>query len=149
MTEPRPNGRDQDNTIPAHSRTARAKPDTPGPTVVVCNGPACTTSTHNPDDTVRRLGPAIAASSGGILIRSLACLGACPYAPVAIVNQREAAGCKPSTCHPSAQHAGGLTVWINIEAPSTVARIARWVQAGGPGVAPMPADLDENIITIQ
>lgn len=138
MTEPRANRRRPDDAAGARARTVRARPDTSGTTVVVCTGPACTAPTHHhhPDDTLRRLGPAVAATSGGILIRSLGCLGACPHAPIAVVNQRDAL-------------VPNITVWFTIDAPCTVAQIAEWVQAGGPGTASMPAHLDKTIITIQ
>jgi (2Fe-2S) ferredoxin len=64
-------------------------------------------------------------------VRTSSCLDRCDYADVVVV--------RPS---PEGRRRGGRPVWFGFTDAYAAERVAGWVDAGGPGIADIPEDLD-------
>ena len=138
---------DGDAVSPA--RLARALDTQPGCTVVVCGGLACSTSPDDQAQIHRQLGRVIARSNGGVLIRSFGCLGPCGHAPVVTVTRRLGPHASREQTHINGRRPTGITVWTSLTEPGQLDRLTAWIQTGGPGVAPLPDELDPAVIAIR
>lgn len=101
------------------------------PDVVLCRGCCCgTVAKHaDVDHAAQRqtLGLAVRAAGGRLVIAD--CLDACERSNVVVVRPRGRGTPRP--------------VWLGeVLTPERTAAVARWVAAGGPGQAPLPAALD-------
>jgi len=102
-------------------------------TVVVCRGCCCGTQAKHPDvhhaAHLARLRD-IADETGGRL-RVTGCLGNCERSNTIVVIPT-AAG----------RRAGGRVTWLGTMLDSVaIETLAQWVRSGGPGLAPLPAQL--------
>lgn len=109
-------------------------------TVSLCRGCCCGHLREHPATDhlaqAARLREVAAASSGDVSFRSTDCLGPCALGNVVVVS-------------PSARGraTGARPVWFGLVLdPERTEWIASWVRAGGPGVAPLPAELDLLLI---
>jgi (2Fe-2S) ferredoxin len=112
----------------------RATPSLPaGCTVTVCRGCCCGTDRKHPGVDHAGQVPALVDGIGGSgRVRVTDCLDACERSNVVVVG--------PS---PAGRAAGARPVWLaNVLHPETVAEVAEWVRAGGPGVGDPPGLLD-------
>ena len=109
----------------------------PGCTVTVCRDCCCGSTRKHPDvahDAL--LGQLTAAVAHPHRVRVSECLDACEQSNVVVVQ--------PS---PAARRAGARPVWFGLVLDRDVtADIARWVLAGGPGVAPMSDILALSVV---
>ena len=131
------------------TRLARALDAQPGCTVVVCGGLACSTSPNDQTKNLRQLGRVIGRSSGGVLIRSLGCLGPCGHAPVVTVTGRLGPHAGRERTQTECPGPAGITVWTTLTEPGQLDRLKVWIEAGGPGVAALPDELDPAVIAIR
>jgi hypothetical protein len=102
--------------------------------VTVCRGCCCGTTAAQPDvDHERHL--ALLKAVPGARVRTSQCLAACELSNMVVVN--------PSA---DGRANGGRPAWLGgVVTDEEITLIAGWVEAGGPGVAPMPADLSLNL----
>lgn len=101
------------------------------PTVTVCRGCCCGTESKHPDvDHPARLERLRAAVSDRARVRVSDCLGPCERSDVLVVLPASAGRAR-----------GGQPTWLGCADDGTLASIAAWVEAGGPGLAPIPAEL--------
>lgn len=130
-------------------KSLAALDDLPGCTVVVCDGTACSRAQPVPGEVLRRLGTAVALTTGGVLVRALHCLGPCGHAPVVTLTRRH--GRPPDDAPPTTGQPtwAGITVWASLAQAGHLDHTHTWIRAGGPGAAPLPGDLDTAIIAIQ
>ena len=138
-----------DGDAESPTRLARALDAQPGCTVVVCGGLVCSTSPTEQTEILGQLGRVIARSSGGVLIRSLACLGLCGHAPVVTVTGRLGPHAGWERTQTDCRLPAGITVWTTLTEPGQLDRLKAWIEAGGPGVAPLPEELDPAVIAIR
>ncbi|MEU3492096.1 (2Fe-2S) ferredoxin domain-containing protein [Kitasatospora cineracea] len=120
------------------SRRAREKAAAPAAgaaarcTVTVCRGCCCGTPKIPRLDHAAQLTGLRTALAATATVRPVPCLDACEHGNV-IVVQPSAAGRK----------AGGRPVWLGlVNDLDASADITAWIEAGGPGLADMPAVLD-------
>jgi hypothetical protein len=137
-----------DGDAESPTRLARALDAQPGCTVVVCGGLVCSTSPNDQTENLRQLGRVIARSSGGVLIRSLGCLGPCRRAPVVTVTGRLGPCAREERARTDWRRPAGITVWTTLTETGQLDRLKAWIEAGGPGVAPLPDELDSAVIAI-
>lgn len=130
-------------------RLARALDAQPGCTVVVCGGIACGTGPIDQAENLRQLGRVIARSNDGVLIRSLGCLGPCGHAPIVTVTRRPGPHADRERTQTACPGPAGITVWTTLADPDQLDRLKGWIEAGGPGVAPLPGELDPAVIAIR
>jgi (2Fe-2S) ferredoxin len=99
--------------------------------ITVCRDCCCGTVREHPD--VDHAGQLVAFQGArGGSVRVSQCLGACEISNVVIVN--------PSR---TGRSAGGRLTWLGrVLLDDEVAAVVAWVEAGGPGLAPMPAALE-------
>ncbi|MFD0718578.1 (2Fe-2S) ferredoxin domain-containing protein [Streptomyces globosus] len=105
-------------------------------TLVLCRGCCCGDPRKNPGTDhagqLARLREAAAASGGRIAVRTSDCLGPCSQANVLVVQ--------PAT---EARRRGARAAWFGWALDDTATdEVIAWAEAGGPGVAPLPATLD-------
>ncbi|MFD7642672.1 (2Fe-2S) ferredoxin domain-containing protein [Kitasatospora sp. NPDC059795] len=101
-------------------------------TVTVCRGCCCGTPKIPRIDHAAQLTGLRAALATTATVRPVGCLDACEHGNVIVVQ-------------PSAQgrKAGGRPVWLGlVNDLDASADITAWIEAGGPGLADMPAILD-------
>ncbi len=108
-----------------------------GCTVTVCRDCCCGSAAKHPrvdhNGQLQLLRSALARPHR---VRTSLCLDVCDQANVMVVH--------PS---PAARRAAARPVWFGLVGhPAIVDDITGWVQAGGPGVAPMPAVLELSVI---
>ncbi len=111
--------------VPVRGASARC-------TVSVCRGCCCGTPKIPGLDHVAQLADLRASLAEVATVRPVTCLDACDHANVVVVQ-------------PSAEgrRAGGRPVWLGlVNDRAAAADITAWVEAGGPGLAPLPAILD-------
>ena len=98
--------------------------------VSVCRGCCCGTSAKHPDvDHDRHL--AVLQGAAGGRVRVAQCLAHCELSNMVVVN--------PS---PAGRAAGGRPTWLGeVLTDDAVDRVVRWVEAGGPGIVPLPPEL--------
>lgn len=115
-------------------------PGSPGSTCVVsvCRGCCCGASAKHPDvDHDGHL--AALQGAAGARVRVAQCLAHCELSNMVVVN--------PS---PAGRARGGRPVWLGaVLTDHAVDLVLGWVEAGGPGVAPMPAGLDDNASAVR
>jgi hypothetical protein len=101
-------------------------------TVTVCRGCCCgTTSKHPGVDHDGQVGRLRAAAGRQHRVRVSGCLNVCGESNVVVVQPT-----------PEARRGGARPVWLGGVLDGDVeSRIAAWVTAGGPGVAPIPPAL--------
>ncbi len=76
------------------------------------------------------------ALTGPHRVRTSQCLDVCEQANVIVVHPA-----------PVARRSGARPVWFGLVGdPAIVDDLTRWIRAGGPGVAPLPAVLDLSVI---
>ncbi|RAJ47107.1 hypothetical protein K353_00308 [Kitasatospora sp. SolWspMP-SS2h] len=101
-------------------------------TVSVCRGCCCGTPKIPGLDHAAQLADLRGALAEVATVRPVACLDSCDHANVVVVQ-------------PSAEgrRAGGRPVWLGlVNDRDAGADITAWIEAGGPGLAPLPAILD-------
>jgi (2Fe-2S) ferredoxin len=108
-----------------------------GCTVTVCRDCCCGSAKKHPDvdhdDQLRQLRAGLPAPHR---VRVSDCLDACEQSNVVVVHPT-----------PAARRAGARPVWFGLVVSDDVTDdIAGWVQAGGPGVAPLPAVLELSVV---
>jgi (2Fe-2S) ferredoxin len=108
-----------------------------GCTVTVCRDCCCGSRAKHPsvdhDGQLARLRNALGA---GHRVRTSMCLDACSQSNVVVVHPA-----------PDARQDGGRPVWFGLVLGDEVTDdIARWISAGGPGVAELPAPLTLSMI---
>jgi len=113
--------------------TRGAKPGSEGPLVTVCRGCCCGSDRKHPgidhDGQVRDLRSAVGRAGR---VRVSDCLDVCDRSTVVVV-QPSAAG----------RRSGGRPTWLGwVLDDDSIRDIAGWVEAGGPGLAPIPDVLD-------
>ena len=101
----------------------------------------CTAASIPADEVLAGLRRTIRQTPGAVLVKSFGCLGPCGTSAVVVVQRRRA---------DRAANPGGLgpAVWIGVGDDSTLAHVAVWVGAGGPGAAPMPGAVDDAVIAL-
>ena len=106
--------------------------------VTVCRGCCCGTAHAQPDvDSEAHL--AALQAIPGARVRISQCLAACELSNMVVVN--------PSS---DGRAKGGRPAWLGgVVADEEIALIAGWVEAGGPGVAAMPAELAVNLEAVR
>jgi hypothetical protein len=107
--------------------------------MVVCRGCCCGNETRDPSlDHAAQLAAlrrSAAARAGRVTLRTTDCLGPCSQANVVVV--------RPS---PGARRRGGRPVWLAfIRDGGSLDDLERWLDAGGPGVAPLPDTLSLHV----
>ena len=138
-----------DGDAESPTRLARDLDAQPGCTVVVCGGLACSASPNDQTENLRQLRRVIARSTGGVLIRSLGCLGPCGHAPVVTVTGRFGPHAGRERTQTDCRRPAGITVWTTLTEPGQLDRLKAWIEAGGPGVAPLPDELDHAVTAIR
>ncbi|MFF4707202.1 (2Fe-2S) ferredoxin domain-containing protein [Streptomyces sp. NPDC001288] len=122
-SDQRPDG---DRTEQTHAGPAPCR-------VVVCRDCCCGTSKVPGVDHARQL----ARLAEQVPVRVSDCLDVCEHANVIVVQ--------PSA---AARATGARPVWLGlVNDPVATEDVARWVRAGGPGVAPCPDILDLYVFT--
>ncbi|MEZ0064418.1 (2Fe-2S) ferredoxin [Streptacidiphilus sp. MAP12-20] len=116
-----------------HPRKAAPTPGAARPTVTVCRGCCCGTTSKVPRlDHAAQLAALQSSLAGVAMVRRVDCLDACEQANVIVVQ--------PSS---EGREAGGRPVWLGlVNDPDAAADITAWVEAGGPGLAEPPDILD-------
>lgn len=106
--------------------------------VTVCRDCCCGSSREHPDvDHAGHLA-ALQRARGGT-VRISRCLAACELSNMVVVNPSRAG-----------RAAGGRPTWLGgVLSDEQIAQVVGWVEAGGPGVAPMPAALAGNADDVQ
>ena len=102
------------------------------PLVTVCRDCCCGSPRKHPDvdhaGQVARLRQALGAAG----VRVSGCLDACARSNIVVVHPT-----------PSARRAGARPVWLGyLLDDAVIDDLTAWVEAGGPGVAPLPAILE-------
>jgi hypothetical protein len=106
--------------------------------VTVCRGCCCGTDAKHPGVDHDGHLAALRAAEGG-RVREGQCLAACELSNMVVVN--------PS---PAGRAEGGRPTWLGgVLSDDEVALVVRWVEAGGPGVAPLPAALATNVEAVR
>ena len=113
---------------------------TPGCTVVACGGTACTSARIPSKKVLDGLRTSVRGTPGAVLVGSFGCLGVCDSSAVVVVQRRREHTADPDRSSP--------IVWIAVGDDSTLADVAAWVAAGGPGTAPMPPTIDNALIAL-
>lgn len=106
------------------------------PAVTVCRGCCCGSGRKHPGvDHAAVLDRITAGTAGHARLRTSDCLGPCADSDVVVVGPV-----------PSARRSGARPVWLRRVLDHDAAdALARWVRAGGPGVAERPAELDGHV----
>jgi (2Fe-2S) ferredoxin len=117
--------------------TALSDPDQPGCTVTVCRDCCCGSAAKHPGvDHDAQLDRLRAALSPRHRVRTSDCLDACAQSNVIVVHPA-----------PPARRAGARPVWFGLVVDDAVTEdILAWVEAGGPGMAPLPALLELSVV---
>ncbi|MFF5637637.1 (2Fe-2S) ferredoxin domain-containing protein [Streptomyces sp. NPDC012825] len=108
--------------------------------LVVCRGCCCGDARKNPgtdhEAQLARLREAAAASGGRLAVRTSDCLGPCAQANIVVVQ--------PST---EGRRRGGRAAWVGFTLDDDcLDDILAWAEAGGPGIAPLPATLALHLV---
>ncbi|MFE5732494.1 (2Fe-2S) ferredoxin domain-containing protein [Streptomyces sp. NPDC056528] len=108
--------------------------------LVVCRGCCCGDARKNPgtdhEAQLARLREAAAASGGRLAVRTSDCLGPCAQANIVVVQ--------PST---EGRRRGGRAAWVGFTLDDDcLDDILAWAEAGGPGIAPLPATLALQLV---
>ncbi|KRC53592.1 hypothetical protein ASE19_09115 [Nocardioides sp. Root79] len=100
----------------------------------MCRGCCCGTRRKHPDVDHDAIALALGEELGeDAELLAVDCLWACDLSNVVVVN--------PS---PAARTGGARPAWVTeVNTVDRARVVAHWVRAGGPGVAPVPADLGE------
>ncbi|MBB1256451.1 (2Fe-2S) ferredoxin domain-containing protein [Streptomyces sp. OF3] len=109
--------------------------------MVLCRGCCCGTERKRPgvdhDGQLARVRAAADASGGRLTLLTTDCLGPCEHANVAVL--------RPSA---AGRRRGGRAVWLGgVLTEEAVGALLEWADAGGPGLAPVPALLTEHVIS--
>ncbi|MEU8715921.1 (2Fe-2S) ferredoxin domain-containing protein [Streptomyces sp. NPDC048663] len=118
---------------PAGDRTEQTHAGPAPSRLVVCRDCCCGTSKVPGVDHARQ----VADLAGQVPLRVSDCLDVCEHANVIVVQPSAAA--RATVARP---------VWLGlVNDPDATEDVARWVRAGGPGVAPCPDILDLYVFT--
>jgi len=108
-----------------------------GCTVTVCRDCCCGSATKHPQiDHDAQLVQLRTELTAPHRVRTSQCLDVCAQANVVVVHPT-----------PAARRAGARPVWFGLVGdPTIVGDLTTWVDAGGPGVAPLPPILELSVI---
>lgn len=120
----------------AKGGTAKRDTTTAGCMVTVCRDCCCGSTDKHPDvDHDRQLAALREAAAGRHRVRVSECLDVCDWSNVVVIN--------PS---PAARRAGARVVHLaEVLEDDTTSAVTDWLDAGGPGVAPVPDALSRHV----